>query len=91
MCEQAMSGAKIDDAAAAKHPPDASRHLPGFVQFFPRQAARMTHGARDAIKQRFTGKPFDVVIGQPAFRRMRKRHAMAALVLPNSEDPTAIQ
>ena len=48
--EQAMAGGEIDDAAPAKHAPDATRHLPRFVELLTGQAAGMTHRASEAIE-----------------------------------------
>ena len=47
-----MSGAQIDDAAAAKEPPHPARHLPRLVQLFARQTSGMANGARHAMEER---------------------------------------
>ena len=62
--EQAVAGAQIDDAPASKEPPHFPRNLPGFKKLFARQAARMTDGARNAMKQRLVRKAIEVATGQ---------------------------
>ena len=71
--EQTVPASEVDDTAAAKVAADALRHLPGFVQLFTRQAARMAGGAGDAVKQRAAGKAIEVAIGEAGARRRRKR------------------
>ena len=74
MREQTVSGREIDDAAAAKEAPDATRHLPGFVQLLARQTASVTDRACKAIEQRVARKPLQVTIGEAPFRRDGERH-----------------
>jgi hypothetical protein len=68
-----MPRTEINDAAAAKPAPDPSRHLPGFVEFFPRQALRRTDRASEAIKQGATGKSIQVMARQTLLRGDGKR------------------
>ena len=74
MCQKPVPRGEIDDAATSKPAADAPRHLPSFVELFPRQAARMTRGARDAVEQPITRKSLEVVVGEPSLRGNGERH-----------------
>ena len=63
-----MSAAQIDDAPAAKPPPDAARHLPGFVQLLARQTTGAADRSGEPIEQRVAAKPFEIPNGQTAAR-----------------------
>jgi hypothetical protein len=65
-----MSGAEIDDAAAAKQASYAPRHFPGLVQFLARQTPRMTYGTCQPMKQSLVGKPIEISIGQASAGRV---------------------
>ncbi len=60
-----MAAAEIDDAAPAKEPPHAPRHLPRLVQLLARQAACMADSAGQPIEERAPGKATEVLVGQP--------------------------
>ena len=62
--EKSVSGAEIDDAAAAHQTPDSTRHLPGFVKLFAGQTPRAADGARQAMKERVVRKTTEIVLGQ---------------------------
>ena len=74
MCQQPVPCGQIDDTTAAKPAADPPRHLPGFVQLFPRQAPRVTHGARQPVEQPVARKAIEIVAGEPSLRRDRERH-----------------
>ncbi len=76
MGEQSVSAAQVDDAAAAKEPPDASRDFPRLVQLFARQASRVTDRPRYAIEQRVGRKAIEVSIGQTSVGRSREHKAV---------------
>jgi hypothetical protein len=63
--EQAVRGAQIDDAAAAKEPADAASYFPGLVELFPRQTTGAADCTGEAMEERRAGKPIEVSRGQP--------------------------
>ena len=60
-----MAAGNVYNPSAAKDSPRAAGHFPGFVQLLSRQAARLADGAANAIEQRRTWKPLEIVIRQP--------------------------
>ena len=72
--EQAMPAREVDHASPAKEPPGPPRHLPGLVEFLPRQASGVADRARDAVEQAVTGESSQVAIGEAALGRVRKCH-----------------
>jgi hypothetical protein len=69
MGEQSVAAANVDDASAAKEPPDAAGDFPRFVQLFARQASRVTDGPRYAIEQRVSRKAIEVSVRQTSVGR----------------------
>ena len=67
--QQTVAGREVDDASAAEEAPHPPRHLPRLVQLFARQASRVAHGTRHAMKERVVGKAIQVAIGQAGARR----------------------
>jgi hypothetical protein len=63
-----VPGAEVDDAAAAEAAADATRDLPGFEQFFPRQAAGAAYDPRNPMEQRAAGEATEIVIRETGFR-----------------------
>ena len=51
MRQQAVTGAHVDDAAAAKQPPHPPRNFPRFVEFFSRQTSGLANGAAKTVEQ----------------------------------------
>ena len=74
LSEQAVAGAEVDDATAAKEPAHPSRHLPRLVELFARQTPRVAGCARHAMKERVVRKTIDVPLGQAAARRCREHY-----------------
>ena len=74
MREETVSAAQIDDASAAKETPHPARRLPGFVEFLARQAAGLTDGTGQAMKERVVWKAAEIVVGKASFRGRRERH-----------------
>ena len=73
--EEPVAGSEIDDAAAAKQPPYASRNLPRLVQFLAWKTSRMADGAAQPIEERVAGKAREVVRGQAPAGGRQERHA----------------
>ena len=65
MCKHAVSARKVDHATATEEAPYASSCLPGFVQLLARQAARITHHAREPIEERVAREPPKIVRREP--------------------------
>ena len=59
MRQKTVPCGQIDDAAAPEPAADPPRHLPGFVELFPRQAARMTRDARHTVEQTIAGESLE--------------------------------
>ena len=69
MREETVPAAQIDDASAAKETPHPARRLPGFVEFLARQAAGLTDGTGQPMKERVVGKAAEIVVGQASLSR----------------------
>ena len=63
-----MPRTQIDDASAAEASTDTAGDLPGFEEFFPRQASGAADGARNAMEMRVVRKPTKIVAGETGLR-----------------------
>jgi hypothetical protein len=62
-----VTRAQIDNASAAEAPAHTACDLPGFEEFFPRQAPGGAHGPRDPIEMGARGETSEIVAGQTGF------------------------
>jgi hypothetical protein len=67
LSKQTVTRAQIDDASAAEAPAHTACDLPGFEEFFPRQAPGGADGTRDPIEVRSRGEASEIVAGQTGF------------------------
>src|SRR5262245_52408886 len=73
MREQAVRGADVDDAAAAKETSDAAAHFPGFVELLAGQTSGAADRPREPVEQCVAGRPIEIASGRAAARRERKK------------------
>jgi hypothetical protein len=67
LSKQTVTRAQIDNASAAESPPDSACDLPGFEEFFPRQAPGGADRPRDSIEVRVRREASEIVAGQTGF------------------------